>query len=873
MEIRLYSPVNGEIKELEKCSDQMFAEKMLGDGFILIPSSNNFRGFTDIATVTMVFETFHAYSFDVDGLQFLVHVGMNTKPLKGVGFTTELEIGNIVNKDDDLFTVDLDYFKKNDLSKETAIVFDINDLNSYKINNLKIGRVKQGDLVCTITYEFISKNEKKILEPSTDSKEFFNISNKYENSAKLINKFVGGSSNYEEVYNCMTRLRFKIKNKSLVNIDELKKTNLVKGTVWNGAELQVIIGQDVYKLKDEVLKLNNQTIGVKNELGLVSEKISITRKMLAMFSGIMAKIIPVMVGAGLIQAIIAILVQTNIMPNIIFKTGSKDGVLIAEANVGWVILFIIGISTSYFMGIVLAVSAANYFKLEGLMGVALGVILCSPLLFGDGGRLGMGNDFLILDLGTINTGNPVLDDITKIRINTMNTKIFVIIGAIYTAKKLDTWLKRVIPVALELMFRPFIVIALVCPLAFFGYGIAWNFFETLFGSLIFYIGKIPIGIGVGIFVGLWQVAVIFGLHMMLGIIVMIDNLANGGHSVYGISSISVWAQVGALIGVILVTQNAKLKKEAIGMLPAGFLGITEPILYGINLPKKRPLVSGVAAAFLAGAIASLLNVTKRANTGIGVFQLIGFFAEPQLGGTAAISPIENGLFYLLACIISISLAVLFSMMSYKERASEKTLLTKTIKSLITFAQLELNLNKDEVTKIKEELNQTMLNLDKTTLKLIKATEKNIQNWLKVKEKLNSVIEKEDSIKTKIIEKGKILIAKSKFELADIYKIRYQSIDNSKVIAVLEEQIDQLFKQIDLDKLNESIINIERTIIKKIYDLIHIKKSILKDVENIIFNNLNSVQIYYNLLKSKEENINLNLLIANLKQENLKQIKR
>ncbi|WP_342274769.1 PTS transporter subunit EIIC [Spiroplasma endosymbiont of Cantharis lateralis] len=299
-----------------------------------------------------------------------------------------------------------------------------------------------------------------------------------------------------------------------------------------------------------------------------------------------------MVGTGLIQAIIAILIQTNVMPNIIFNEIKQEGVLITKANIGWVILFIIGVSSNYFMGIMIAVSAADYFKLEGLIGVALGVILCSPLLFGDGCRLGMGNDFLIFDFGNINTGNPILDEITKIRVNTMNTKIFVIIAAIYTAKKLDTWLKRVIPVALELMFRPFIIIILVVPLSFFGYGIIWNFFETLFGSLIFYMGKIPLGVGVGIFVAMWQVAVIFGLHMVLGIISMIDHLANGGQSVYGIAgSISVWSQVGALIGVILITQNAKLKKEAIGMLPAGFLGITEPILYGINLPKKRPLIS------------------------------------------------------------------------------------------------------------------------------------------------------------------------------------------------------------------------------------------------------------------------------------------
>ncbi|WP_342274771.1 PTS glucose transporter subunit IIA [Spiroplasma endosymbiont of Cantharis lateralis] len=165
MEINLYSPVDGEIKELKECSDEMFAKKMLGDGFIIIPAADNFSGFSDKATVTMVFKAYHAYGFDIEDLDFLVNVGMDTIALKGIAFSTKLKIGDIVDKNDSLFKVDLNYLEKNNLSKETAIVFDINDLSDYKINNLKIGNVKQGDLVCTITYNFFPRNQKKIWNP------------------------------------------------------------------------------------------------------------------------------------------------------------------------------------------------------------------------------------------------------------------------------------------------------------------------------------------------------------------------------------------------------------------------------------------------------------------------------------------------------------------------------------------------------------------------------------------------------------------------------------------------------------------------------------------------------------------------------------
>ncbi|WP_100916303.1 PTS glucose transporter subunit IIABC [Spiroplasma floricola] len=365
MEINLYAPVEGEIKNIEQCKDSMFADRMLGDGLVIIPSENNFKGFFDIATVTMIFDTKHAYGFEVEGLQFLIHCGMDTVSLNGEGFETNLKIGSKVTKDDILFSVDIEKIKNKKLSIETPIVFEFNELNEYKIKNLKVGKVKQGDLICTIEYSFEEK-ENNDLRTIIDPVDFFNTSNKYEKGAIQINKSVGSQSNYGEVYNCMTRLRFTIKNRDLVNVEELKKINLVKGVVWNGNELQVVIGQDVYKVKDEVIKNNNEISAIRTSLGITNKKTPLGRRMLAMFSGIMVKLIPIMVGAGLIQAIIAILIQVGVMPNIVFKITESSGpndVLLTQAPVGWAVLYAMGRSTTFFMGILLAVSAANYFKL------------------------------------------------------------------------------------------------------------------------------------------------------------------------------------------------------------------------------------------------------------------------------------------------------------------------------------------------------------------------------------------------------------------------------------------------------------------------------------------------------------------------------
>ncbi|ATZ21388.1 glucose PTS transporter subunit IIA [Mesoplasma tabanidae] len=867
MEFKIYAPVDGVIKEIDKCQDQMFADRMLGDGFVITPSKNKFYSFFDIGEVSMIFDTKHAYGFNVKGLSFLIHCGMDTVELQGEGFDTKLQVGDVIKKDDELFSVDLNLLNSKKISAETPIVFEFNSLKSYSIKNLKTGKIKQGEEICTLWYE-----DDKTAEPlpkSYDIVDFFNVSNKYEKAASEINKLVGGKNNYNDVYNCMTRLRFNIKEKELVNFEKIKQNELVKGVLWNGAELQIVIGQDVFKVKDEIVRINTSNEVIKNSIRVKKQE-SLIKRFLLMFGGIMVPVIPCIVGTGLVQALVAILTQSGIMPNIVLKDPVEgQSVLLSDAGIGWIILYIMGKTTTIFSGVIISVSAAKYFKYDPVVGAMLGIILCSPLLFGNGGELGIGNDFILIDLGKINTGNPMLDKITQIKINMMNAKIFVVIGAIFTAKHLDKWLKSFIPVTFDLVLRTFITILVVAPLAFFGYGIIWNFIEVLFGAIMLYIGQIPLGIGVGIFVAIWQVAVIFGVHLVLSLITFLDFMTNGGQSSFGMAgSISVWAQIGALIGVIIVTQNAKLKKHALGMIPAGILGITEPILYGINLPKKRPLISGVIAAFVAGALAANMGVTKRAITGFGIFEAIGYFSEPSLGANGDLAPVLNGMLYLLACLVSVSLGITLSVLSYKERPNEKTLLNKTFKKLINLISIENNFDSKDKKELSQKLKEVIAVLDSETIKEIKQNEKSIQKYLKQKEKLNTLVEKEAKLKASIISKGKRLVAKEEFEKAEHLIKKYNLIDNKDKFNKFNIKIDELYKEIDFDFLDNKLSRIQKTIMNNLKEVPTINKTLFSNLEPIVYNSLHSLMIYYGLSENKEVKINFAEMVA-VKRQHIK----
>ncbi len=144
----LFSPCDGELIEIKKVKDPVFAQKMLGDGIAIIPSSNVFSAPCD-GEIKVLFETKHAIGIANDDFEILIHIGINTVELNGQGFKTYVKKGEKVSKGDPLIEVDLDFIKEKKYPTTTPIVFVDNAEIKFKI--LKKGKVKQGDKVLEIT--------------------------------------------------------------------------------------------------------------------------------------------------------------------------------------------------------------------------------------------------------------------------------------------------------------------------------------------------------------------------------------------------------------------------------------------------------------------------------------------------------------------------------------------------------------------------------------------------------------------------------------------------------------------------------------------------------------------------------------------------
>lgn len=146
--INLYNPIEGEIISIEKVPDQVFSEKMLGDGFAIIPNGN--KVYAPIAgEVKVLFPTLHAIAIEtVEGLELLIHIGIDTVELKGEGFTGHVKVGDNVKQGDLLITFDKEVIK----SKATSIITPVLITNMDIINNISVeyGECKENQIVATI---------------------------------------------------------------------------------------------------------------------------------------------------------------------------------------------------------------------------------------------------------------------------------------------------------------------------------------------------------------------------------------------------------------------------------------------------------------------------------------------------------------------------------------------------------------------------------------------------------------------------------------------------------------------------------------------------------------------------------------------------
>ena len=398
--------------------------------------------------------------------------------------------------------------------------------------------------------------------------------------AKNLVELVGGKDNIKSVANCMTRCRLELRDYSKADIEKIKKSEGALGVVNAEGQLQIIYGPGkVNKVTAEVSKIVGKPVALgEDAVKATKEKLKAKndtkfKNILKKLGNVFIPLIPLFVACGLVLAI------NNIC-------GVQFGDAYKTTTAGQII-GLIGNGVFSILSILVGVNAAKEFGSDmPMMGGVLGGILSSAAL---------ANITLLGKPLTPGRGGII-------------SVILVVVLAVYIEKAC----RKFVPDVLDLFVTPLLTLTLSVLAALFILQPIGGFISDSIGAVVaqtiasdnMFVSVISGAVSGALFLPL----VMTGMHQALTPI-HADLIANVGFTVLlPILATAGMAQVGATIAVLRKTKNERLKKTAKNGLVPGFLGIGEPLIYGITLPLGKPFLGACLGAGVGGAVMAFFKV-------------------------------------------------------------------------------------------------------------------------------------------------------------------------------------------------------------------------------------------------------------------------
>ncbi|SBH12832.1 PTS transporter subunit EIIC [Klebsiella variicola] len=384
---------------------------------------------------------------------------------------------------------------------------------------------------------------------------------------------IGGGGNIESLTHCATRLRFKIKDESKLNIQGLEELPEVLKVINSAGQFQIVIGPDVSHVYDSIIH-RIQKIPSLNEGKDNAKKNNIINSIFDLTSGAFTPLLPCLACAGMLKALVLLLAMTG---------------FVGKSSDSYIVLSAIQNSFFYFLPILLGVTLGYKLNVNPYISGMIGAALLEPTFITKA-----------LEKGTFDFfGAPIL------ALN-YSSSVFPIIISIILYAGLYKILNRIIPKTMHIIFVPFLSVLIVVPLTFlfFGpFGIYVGKFLASGITALLDFNRIIAGLIMGF---IWIPVLLLGLHWAI-IPIAISNIASGGDPIFAIATACTFSTIGAALGFLLKTKGTSLKRRGVviaGLIPAILAGITEPILYSILLQYRKLLfITMTASAIGSGIIA------------------------------------------------------------------------------------------------------------------------------------------------------------------------------------------------------------------------------------------------------------------------------
>lgn len=438
--------------------------------------------------------------------------------------------------------------------------------------------------------------------------------------AESIIEYVGGQDNIISLVHCATRLRFALKDDNKANADILKKQKGVITVVQSGGQFQVVIGNNVADVYNNIMQLTNLN-EKSNAEAQPNKKSGFLSKLIDLVSGIFIPVLVVIVAGGILKGLISLL---QILDIVRAQTPTYE------------FLYAIADAPLYYLPIILGFSAVKKFGGNPYVGMAIGGALVHPSI---ANMIPSGQFSLETEMFSI-----------PIQLIPYASSVFPIILAAWFYSLLERTFNRIMHDSFKKFIAPLLGILITVPLTFAVIGPAVTYVSNAIASCIIFMYELSPVIASMVLAALWQVMVIFGIHWGLVPFALNNLSVYQNDFMLPILFPAVFAQVGAVLAVRFRAKDPEFKALASSSVLSGIFGVTEPAIYGVNLPLKRPFVIGCLAATVGGGIVGYYHSV------IYSFSFINIFSFLQLIPPTGID--EKFYAVVVGCILSFTLALI-----------------------------------------------------------------------------------------------------------------------------------------------------------------------------------------------------------------------
>ena len=396
----------------------------------------------------------------------------------------------------------------------------------------------------------------------------------YQSVAKKILERVGGKDNVVSLIHCMTRLRFTLKDESVVDDELVKKTKGVMGVMKKAGQYQIIIGNDVANVYNELQKLGNFS-NQKVTQPQKQENRNILSMLMDTISGIMTPVIPALIGAAMIKVLLTVLPMLGVL-----DTSGQT----------YQILNVIGDGAFFFMPVLIAISASQKFGTNMYYAASLALIMLHPNF-----------------ISFMNTAHDAEQTVKflgflPVTYSSYAYSVIPIILSVWALKYVERLVDKITPVVTKNFLKPMLVMLIAAPIAIIVLGPLGAIFGNVLSDIVYFIHDKLGFIAIGLVAGIYPFVVVAGMHhaftpIKLGMLATIgyENFICIGELC------SNMAQGAASLAVSIRSKNKDFKQIAGSSAFSALLaGITEPALYGVTIRLKKPMLGACIGAVAGG---------------------------------------------------------------------------------------------------------------------------------------------------------------------------------------------------------------------------------------------------------------------------------